>query len=63
MMSVRQRQDYSGSRLLLCAPVAVAIAASLLHLLPTEVIDVFTVWLLASVPAGVLIGHCILDQE
>ena len=62
MMSIRQRQG-SGLRPLMAPPVAVAIAASLLHLLPTEVIDIFTVWLLASLPIGVLLGHCILDQE
>ena len=63
MMSRWRRQDLSGLRILLGPPVTVAIAASLLHLLPTEVIDVFTVWLLASLPTGMLIGHCILDQE
>ena len=63
MMSIRQRQG-SGLRTLMGPPVAVAIAASLLQLLPTEVIDIFTVWLLASLPIGVLLGHCILvDQE
>ena len=63
MMSQWQRQHLSRRRTLLGLPVTIAIAVSLLHFLPTEVIDVFTIWLLASLPIGVLIGHCILDQE
>lgn len=63
MMSIWQRQDLSGSRARLGPLATVAIAASLLHLLPTEVITVCMVWLLASFPIGMLIGHCILDQE
>lgn len=62
-MPKRQRQNLSRHCTLLGPPVTIAIAASFLHLLPAEVINVFTVWLLASFPIGMLIGHCMLDQE
>jgi hypothetical protein len=41
----------------------VAAGVSLLFLLPIEVLTVLTVWTLASLPLGVLIGHCVLNEH
>lgn len=35
----------------------------LLYLLPHEMLTVLTVWTLTSFPIGVLIGHCVLNEE
>ena len=46
------------------APSAfVAIIAGLLSWLPSEIRVGLTVWILASLPIGALIGHCVLSEQ
>jgi hypothetical protein len=40
-----------------------AAGVSLIFLLPGDVITILTVWTLASLPIGILIGHCVLNEE
>jgi hypothetical protein len=44
-------------------PALVAASIFALHLLPSEVLPFLIVWILASFPIGVLIGHCALSEE
>jgi hypothetical protein len=41
----------------------VAASLALLLLLPNEVLAILAAWALASLPIGVLIGHCVLSEE
>jgi hypothetical protein len=52
-----------GLMTLLGAPVVVAISILVVHLLPSGVLTILTAWIVASVPIGVLIGHCVLSEE
>jgi hypothetical protein len=46
------------------ARLAMALAgACLLVLLPHDVLAFLTAWVVASFPIGVLIGHCVLNEE
>ena len=47
----------------LTPPVIVVTAAILLMLLPSEIRIALTVWTLMSLPIGVLVGHCVLNNE
>jgi hypothetical protein len=40
-----------------------AAGVSLIFLLPGAVVTVLTVWTLASLPIGILIGHCVLNEN
>ncbi|MEA2737390.1 MAG: hypothetical protein QOH05_697 [Acetobacteraceae bacterium] len=44
-------------------PTLVAGSVFLMHTLPSAVLTFLTVWTLASLPIGVLIGHCALGEE
>lgn len=44
-------------------PAVVAAGIFMLHLLPSELLMFLTVWVFASFPIGVLIGHCVLSEE
>lgn len=44
-------------------PVLVGISALLTHFLPGEVLTFIAVWIAASFPIGMLIGHCALSEE
>jgi hypothetical protein len=39
-----------------------ALGAGLLHVLPCEALDILVGWIVASVPLGMLIGHCSLND-
>ena len=41
----------------------VAAGAFLLQSLPEPVLEFLTGWALISVPAGVVIGHCVLSED
>jgi hypothetical protein len=41
----------------------VAASLTLLLLLPNQVLAILAAWALASLPIGVLIGHCVLSEE
>ncbi len=43
--------------------ILVAISALLLRLLPGEVMVFLSAWILVSFPVGVLIGHCVLNED
>lgn len=51
-----------GPIVVLCLPALTAVSVLLLHVLPNEVLTFLTVWILASLPIGVLIGHCVLSE-
>jgi hypothetical protein len=55
--------ETSGLIAILGPPAIVAAGIFLLHLLPNELLTILTAWTLASFPAGVLIGHCVLSEE
>jgi hypothetical protein len=44
-------------------PAMLVVSIILLHFLPSEVLTCLTVWVLASFPIGILIGHCALSEE
>jgi hypothetical protein len=48
---------------LLGLPALVAASAFALRLVSSEVLDVLVVWTAASVPIGVLVGHCVLREH
>jgi len=48
---------------LLGPPTIVIILGWLLLLLPGQVITFFSAWLFASFPIGVLIGHCVVNED
>lgn len=44
-------------------PVVAALLVWLLLLLPASLVYVLIVWVVASFPVGVLLGHCCLSEE
>ncbi len=44
-------------------PTVVAITALVLMLVPVEVAIALFSWTLASLPIGILFGHCVLSEE
>ena len=52
-----------GPIAILGPPALVAMILFMLHMLPAQVLGMLTVWILASFPIGVLIGHCALSEE
>jgi hypothetical protein len=48
---------------LLGTPVVVALSIFVVHLLPNSVLTILMAWVVASLPIGVLIGHCVLSEE
>lgn len=48
---------------ILGTPALVAVSIVMLHLLPSEMLNILMAWILASFPIGVLIGHCVLSEE
>jgi hypothetical protein len=56
--------DTKGSGSDRLAPVTiVALTAGLLYILPSKALLIVLLWSLASVPIGILIGHCVLRDE
>ena len=48
----------------LTGPPLIAIASAyLLRLLPNGILDFLTVWVLVSLPLGLMIGHCALSED
>jgi hypothetical protein len=41
----------------------VVLTAGLLSILPAKALLIVLLWSLASVPIGILIGHCVLSEE
>jgi hypothetical protein len=41
----------------------VAASVLLLRFLPGEVTVFLSAWILASIPIGILIGHCVLNED
>jgi hypothetical protein len=56
------RKKAKPSQLGWMTAVFAAGTAVLLSLFPAEMLTVLTIWILASFPIGVLIGHCILSE-
>jgi hypothetical protein len=52
-----------GSTAIFGPPAMLVVGIILLHFLPSEVLTFLTVWVLASFPIGILIGHCALSEE
>jgi hypothetical protein len=45
-------------------PLAIVVlVACILYVLPSKALLVLLLWSLASVPIGILIGHCVLRDE
>ena len=44
-------------------PGLAMLCAVLLHLLPYGILTILTVWTLLSVPCGILIGSCVLNDK
>jgi hypothetical protein len=55
--------DWAKSMTAIGPSVMVVTGVFLVFLLPSEVLAILTVWTLASLPIGVLIGHCVLNEE
>jgi hypothetical protein len=53
----------SGRLAIFGAPGLVALSVFLIHFLPGEVLTFLTIWIIASFPIGVLIGHCVLTED
>ncbi len=51
-----------GLASLIGPPLIVGLSVLLVNILPREVIDVLSVWTLLSLPVGMLIGHCSLND-
>jgi len=43
--------------------ILVAVSGVLLHFLSPELLTGLITWALASLPIGVLVGHCVLSEE
>jgi hypothetical protein len=57
-------EDGPPAPIAVLGPPAVAVVSGLiLYFLPNEVLTFLTVWVVASLPIGVLIGHCALSEE
>ncbi len=44
-------------------PAIVVVTAGLLHVLPTDVLNLLTAWTLLSFPIGIIIGHLALSED
>jgi hypothetical protein len=42
---------------------SVVISILLLRVLPSQLLTILTAWILASFPIGILLGHCVLNEE
>ena len=49
--------------IILGLPLLVTTGMFMLYFLPSEVLTFLTAWILVSFPIGVLIGHCVLNEE
>ena len=48
---------------MIVTPALLLASIVVLHLLPSEVLTILMAWILASFPIGILIGHCVLNEE
>lgn len=48
---------------LLGLPAVIAASVVALRMVSSDVLDILAVWTVASVPIGVLVGHCVLREE
>lgn len=55
--------DWAKSMTAIGRTAMVVTGVFLVFLLPSQVLAILTVWTLASLPIGVLIGHCVLNEE
>jgi hypothetical protein len=56
--------EMKGSGSTRLAPLAIVVLiACVLYVLPSKALLVLLLWSLASVPIGILIGHCVLRDE
>jgi hypothetical protein len=60
---MRNQDESPGLKAVAGSFVTIVAVALMLHLLPNEVLMILTAWTLASFPIGVLIGHCVLNEE
>jgi hypothetical protein len=60
---LRMEREDEGLTAILGTPALVAASIFVLHLLPREVLTFLMVWILASFPVGILIGHCVLSEQ
>lgn len=60
---MRSQAESSRVTVLFGLPAIMLISAILLRTLPHHVLTVLMAWTLASVPIGILIGHCALGEE
>lgn len=57
-------QDQSPGVMSILGPTALLTGGLfLLHMLPSELLTLLTVWVVGSFPIGVLIGHCALGEQ
>jgi hypothetical protein len=63
VLDMESEDEPLGLTAMLVTPALVAASIFVLHLLPSEVWTFLTVWILASFPIGVLVGHCALGEE
>jgi hypothetical protein len=60
---MREQKESPGFLAFVGPPALVTAGVYLLHLLPNDVLIILAAWILGSVPLGVLIGHCVLNEE
>jgi hypothetical protein len=60
---MRNQDESPGLKAVIGSFATIAAVAFTLHLLPNEVRMILTAWTLASFPIGILIGHCVLNEE
>jgi hypothetical protein len=63
VLSVEREDEPLGWPAILVTPALMAASVFVLRLLPCDVWTFLTVWILASLPIGVLLGHCMLSEE
>ena len=57
-----RENELLGPILVLGLPTLMAVVVLLLYFLSSEVMTFLIVWILASFPIGLLIGHCVLSE-
>jgi hypothetical protein len=58
------RRDGPSGLTVAAGSLAVAVTAAWgMHVLPYEVSATLTIWILGSLPIGILLGHCVLNED
>jgi hypothetical protein len=60
---MRSQDEPPGLIAILGPPTLAVASAILLHVMPSHLLTLLVAWILASFQVGVLIGHCVLNEE